>query len=400
MERTVYREIKATAPVWQLAFCLVAFVAAALGSVVYVEHHGHAVTGMNNQVVWGLPHVFAIFLIVAASGALNVASMASVFDKAHYKPLARLSGLLAMALLIGGLAVLVLDLGRPDRLIVAMTKYNFRSIFAWNIFLYTGFLAIVAAYLFAQMSRDVAYSIVKRVGLLAFLWRLALTTGTGSIFGWLVARPGYDAAIMAPLFVAMSFSFGLAVFILVLAGLYRLTERPLSDQLLIRMGKLLAIFAGLVLYFTAVRHLTNLYAAEHVDFEEFILTSGGGYTQLFWLGQVAVGGVVPILMIFHPTFGKTSLAAVMASALIVVGGFAHLYMIVVAGQAYPMSLFPGYEISSSFGDGAVAAYQPRWPEILLGLGGVSIALLLTGVGVKVLRILPTTLSDANLQIQS
>ena len=40
-----------------------------------MEEHGHIVTGMTNQVVWGLPHVFAIFLIVAASGALNVASI-------------------------------------------------------------------------------------------------------------------------------------------------------------------------------------------------------------------------------------------------------------------------------------------------------------------------------------
>ena len=47
-----------------------------------MEHHGHVVTGMNNQVVWGLPHVFAIFLIVAASGVLNVASIGSVFGRA------------------------------------------------------------------------------------------------------------------------------------------------------------------------------------------------------------------------------------------------------------------------------------------------------------------------------
>jgi molybdopterin-containing oxidoreductase family membrane subunit len=33
---------------------------------------------MNNQVVWGLPHVFAIFLIIAASGILNIASISSV----------------------------------------------------------------------------------------------------------------------------------------------------------------------------------------------------------------------------------------------------------------------------------------------------------------------------------
>ena len=118
-----------------------------------MEHNGHWVTGMNNEVVWGLPHVFAVFLIVAASGALNVASISSVFSKSAYKPLARLSGLLALALLAGGLAVLVLDLGRPDRLIVAMTYYNFKSIFAWNIYLYTGFFVIVIIYLWMMMER-------------------------------------------------------------------------------------------------------------------------------------------------------------------------------------------------------------------------------------------------------
>jgi len=395
MERTLYREIKATGPVWQVAIWLGLFMAAMLASVVYVEHHGHAVTGMTNHVVWGLPHVFAIFLIVAASGALNVASMASVFDKVQYKPLARLSGVLAMALLAGGLAVLVLDLGRPDRLLVAMTTYNFSSIFAWNVLLYTGFLGLVAVYLFAQMSRGMPPGAIKSIGTLAFLWRLALTTGTGSIFGWLVARPGYDAAIMAPLFIAMSFSFGLAVFILVLSALYQLADRPLGAGLVIRMGRLLAIFAALVLYFTAVQHLTNLYAAEHAGFEAFILSDGGIYTTLFWGGQVLIGGLIPIAMIYHPTFGKTANAARAASVCVVLGGFAQVYVIVIGGQAYPMELLPGYTVTSGLGDGAVAAYRPRWPELLLGLGGVALALLATGLAAKVLRILPTNLSDAN-----
>ena len=100
-----------------------------------LEHEGHWITGMNNQVVWGVPHVFAIFLIVAASGILNIASISSVFGISAYKPLSRLSALLAIGLLVGGLMVLVMDLGRPDRLIVAMTTFNFISIFAWNIFL-------------------------------------------------------------------------------------------------------------------------------------------------------------------------------------------------------------------------------------------------------------------------
>ncbi|MEJ2030598.1 MAG: hypothetical protein P8X66_12240, partial [Maritimibacter sp.] len=73
LEQTIYRELKATPGVWRLGALLLALIATAAGAWVYMEHHGHVVTGMNNQIVWGLPHVFAIFLIVAASGALNVA---------------------------------------------------------------------------------------------------------------------------------------------------------------------------------------------------------------------------------------------------------------------------------------------------------------------------------------
>ncbi|HRA24538.1 MAG TPA: polysulfide reductase NrfD, partial [Usitatibacteraceae bacterium] len=129
---------------WALLAAGGALVAVALGAAHYMEVHGHAVTGMNNQVVWGLPHVFAIFLIVAASGALNVASIGSVFGEAAYKPHSPLSVLLTVALLAGGLMVLVLDLGRPERLVVAATHYNFRSIFAWNMILYNGLFAICA----------------------------------------------------------------------------------------------------------------------------------------------------------------------------------------------------------------------------------------------------------------
>jgi formate-dependent nitrite reductase membrane component NrfD len=58
-----------------------------------------------------------------------------------------------VALLAGGLMVLMLDLGRPDRLIVAATHYNFKSVFAWNVFLYSGMVGIVAVYLFTMFER-------------------------------------------------------------------------------------------------------------------------------------------------------------------------------------------------------------------------------------------------------
>lgn len=390
-----YSQIGTGSGFYSLLALLGAFIAAGAASFLYVEHHGHVVTGMTNKVVWGMPHVFAIFLIVAASGALNVASVGSVFNKAAYKPLSRISGALAMALLAGGLAVLLLDLGRPDRLIVAITHYNFKSIFAWNIILYSGFMAIVGAYLFVQMSKGTE-KYKKPVGVLAFVWRLALTTGTGSIFGWLVARQGYDAPIMAPLFIAMSLSFGTAVFILVVKYTGKATNRPLGEKVTWRLGRLMGVMAAAVLYFTAVRHLGNLYAAEHADVEKFILFSSNIYSKLFWGGQILIGGIVPLALLFAPNNSEGSWRVTLASLAIIVGGFAQLYVIIVGGQAFPLVLFSGMEVSSSFQDGTVATYVPSLPEIGLGLGGVAISLALTLFAMMAFKLLPKNLSDAAL----
>ena len=394
-----FREIEGRSPgYYALLGLLGLLVLAGLVSALYMEIEGHWVTGMNNRIVWGTPHVFAVFLIVAASGALNVASIASVFGRLQYKPLAPLSGLLAIALLVGGLAVLVLDLGRPDRLIVAMTHYNFKSIFAWNIFLYTGFMAIVAAYLWTMMDR-MGRPYAKAAGLLAFVWRLILTTGTGSIFGWLVARQAYDAAIMAPMFIVFSFAYGLAIFLLVLLAAYQWTGRPLGDGLLRRLKNLLGIFVAASFYFVAVYHLTNLYAAEHAGIERFILLEGGVYTALFWGGQVLVGYLLPMAIVFSG-LGRSRTWIATAAVLVVIGGLAQMYVTIIGGQAYPLILFPGKEVSSSFFDGVVAEYAPSLPEVLLGVGGIAIALLGVAVAVRVLRFLPEDLRDELVEAQA
>lgn len=362
-------------------------------SMWHMEHNGHWVTGMNNQIVWGMPHVFAIFLIVAASGALNVASIASVFSKKIYEPMGRLSALLAIALLAGGLVVLLLDLGRPDRLIVAMTYYNFKSIFAWNIILYTGFFAFVGIYLWTMMDHTV-YKYKKFAGFAAFVWRLILTTGTGSIFGFLVARSAYDAALMAPMFIIMSFSYGLAIFILVLMATYKWTGMELGDAVVQRLRNLLGVFVASVLYFTAVYHVTNLYATQHHEVEKFLLLEGGIYTSIFWIGEVIIGGIIPLILIYAPGIKTCHTTLGFICGLIIIGGLSKIYTILIAGQAFPLEIFPGYEVSSSFYDGVINSYTPTLPEIMLGLGGVALSLFIVTFALKVLRFLPASLADS------
>jgi Ni/Fe-hydrogenase subunit HybB-like protein len=359
---------------------------AGLYAVHMMESHGHIITGMNNQIVWGMPHVFAIFLIVAASGVLNVASIGSVFGKVIYKARAPLASLLSIAMLAGGLTVLMLDLGRPDRIIVAATNFNLTSVFAWNVVLYSGMFSLVIIYLWTMMERRMN-PWNKTAGLAVFAWRFILTTGTGLIFAFLTARQAYGSAILPPMFIVLSFAWGLAVFHVVQTVIYAWNEKTLDADILRRKKNLLGVFIIGSLYMVAIYHMTNLYFAHKSAFENFILRDGGIFPNLFWWGYIVIGNLLPLLLIYVPGLGKTK-CVMAASLLVVLGALSLLYVFIIGGQAFPLDIFPGFEVKSSFGDGQIASYHPSIYEFLLGIGGLAIAFVITTVGVRVLDFMP------------
>ena len=195
------------------------------------------------------------------------------------------------------------------------------------------------------------------------------------------------------MFIVMSFAFGTALFILVLMGLSRGAGLPLGDAVLQRLRNLLGIFVMTVLYFVVVYNITNLYATEHHSWQRFLLLDGGVYTLLFWAVQVLLGGLVPLALFFLPAFRGLRLWTVIGAVLVIFGGLAQIYVIIIGAQAYPLVLFPGMEVQSNFFDGVVGRYTPSVPEIALGLGGTAFALLLTLLAVRVLPFLPASLAD-------
>jgi molybdopterin-containing oxidoreductase family membrane subunit len=160
------------------------------------------------------------------------------------------------------------------------------------------------------------------------------------------------------------------------------------------LKNLLGVFIAGALYFVAVYHLTNLYMTGKHDVERFLLLDGGVYTKMFWIGQILVGGVLPLCVLFSG-LGRSRALVAIAAILVVLGGLAQMYVTIIGGQAFPMPIFPGKLVTSSFYDGVVADYAPRLPEVLLGVGGVAIALALSVFAMKVLPFLPQSLADAD-----
>ena len=371
-----------------LASLIIGFVVlgiAAIGAF-NMEHEGHYITGMSNQVVWGMPHVLAIFLIVSASGALNIASIASVFNKDFYKPLARLSAVVAIALLVGGLAVILLDLGRPDRLLIAMTHYNFRSIFAWNIILYTGFIGLAGVYLWTMLDWQME-QFKRAAGIAAFSWRLILTAGTGSIFGVLVAREAYQIAIMGPMFIVLSLGYGQAFYMIVI-GLF-MDDKQLSEVSK-RLSRLMGVMIMCGLAVSVIYHLSNWFLFDARQFELYLLNSETIFPILLWGIHPVIGCILPIWLLRSGSGLADSQKLTLSGILVIIGGISQFYALVIGGQSFPMPLVEGYSATSSFFDGAIVSYTPSLWELMLGSGGFAIALLLIVFCLRLFRLLPVS----------
>ena len=181
------------------------------------------------------------------------------------------------------------------------------------------------------------------------------------------------------------------MFLLLLLLGFVSTGVTIDTSHLLRLRKLLGLFIIAILYFVALFHLTKLYGTQNHAFERFILLDGGVYTVLFWWVQIGpMGSLLPLWLLYAPRWQRLigHQPGARLPALVIAGAFAQLYVIIIGGQAFPLNTFPGYQVESSFFDGVVASYTPSAWELMLGCGGVSIALLIALLVARVLPVLP------------
>ena len=355
-----------------------------------IAHEGHVLTGISNSVPWGFSLTLATFLLVAASGALNVASVASVFGKQDYKPLASFSCLLALALLAGGLFSLMLDLGRPGQVFLALTRFNGTSVFSVNIVIYAVFFVVVGLYgLFTCFAPQGGG--ISMLGFAAFLWRLVMTTGSGCVFAVLVGRSAMHSALLPPLFIALSLSLGLAIYILSLYKAQFAAQRPFSavctDELAGRLRTLLAALVSITFYMVLALHLVGWNSPTLRDFERFALCTGDVFPALLWGGFGVLGTAIPLVLLLLPRLRACNCGLLAAAAGVTLGSLALMYVLVIAPQAYPAALFPGKIVTDAF-YGQPASYSATALEWLVGLCGLGLAGVIMLLGIRVLPVLP------------
>lgn len=385
MEATFHR-VAGNSRSYYLLLGIFAFLALAGVAVTWLASiYGLWITGMTNRIPWGLQIVMAVYYIGFSEGCLVVSGLFGVFGKREYRSIARMAVYLAMLFLIAGLLSILTDQGRMDRVFVEpFIHFNLQSMFSINPILYLGHIVICMVFLWALFYNK--ERMIRVVATLAFGWAFCVHSGTGAIFGY-GARVLYESPMLPATFVAAAMASGIGLMIVVTVLTFTITKRPYDDSLILWLGKLMATTIIVVVYFVFVE---NAYRAYVVELREAALyyLFGGWHSFLFWGGLVCCGLVLPMLIIFNRTTGRSVRWVVFASLLVMIGVWCERYVIVLPGLTHPQEIFPGYEITGSAVEEGVVTYTISPVEIIQALGVFGLIAFAFTLGLKVFPMLP------------
>jgi molybdopterin-containing oxidoreductase family membrane subunit len=371
--------------------------------------HGHADANYGNIVVWGLWVAAYIFFIGLSAGAFLVSSLVYVFDVKRFEPIGRVALFTALVTLLMALLSIVVDLGHMDRAWHVMVYANFKSPMAWMIYLYCFYMVLLTAELWfvlrtdlvrlareggrgaglyrllALGSRDCTEErakrdrrIVKILAMIGIPTAIMFHGGVGALFGTVAARPHWHSGLLPILFLLSALVSGGALLAVIAAvfqdGLRRHRETILALSRLVVTLLVLDVLLQVSEFLIAFRggipgHTAGLR-----------LVLKGPFAEVFWLGQLGLGTLVPLALLLLPT-RKNPRVAVAACALIVVGIFGLRLNIVI----------PALAVEEVHGLAAAVStprmtdtYFPSLSEWLLTLGISGLGMLLFGMGERLL----------------
>lgn len=260
------------------------------------------------------------FFTIGISAALFFFSALSWFRE-EYLTLRAKAAYVSFALLLLSGALLVGDLSQPLRFLNAVNPIylNFASPLAWGALNLAAFGIVSVLYMLMVKKGNEA--LAKKLGVVGALLALGLPVYTGFDLTVHQNRPVWNTPLMPVLFVALSLVSGAAVASFLAAGEARLVGalRQIMLWAVGGVGVMLVSLMGTTWYGGVGQELTFM-----------ALTSGSLSLAFVWLG-VILGTAVPIGLLLAP-FGRQTGAVMLSAALVLVGGMALRYSILVGGQ--------------------------------------------------------------------
>jgi molybdopterin-containing oxidoreductase family membrane subunit len=353
------RESSRSYPV--IFFSLAAIAACGFAAWIYQVYRGLGVTGMNNNVNWGVYITNFVFFIGISHAGTLISAILRVSGAEWRRPITRVAEAITVFALILGALQIFIDLGRPDRVANLFFNGRLASPLLWDLNCVSIYLLSSIFYLFLPLIPDLAVLREHRgvVGwrkdlyrILAVGWdgnaeqkrRLEKTIGimavaiipiaisVHTVVSWIFSmtpRPMWHTTILGPYFVVGAIFSGIAALIIAMAIIRKVYgfEAYLKPIHFNYLGMLLLTMTSLWFYFTFAEFLTTGYVGLTEDWQVFVSKVTGQFSSLFWFMAVAMTVAFFLLALARRKWpiGSTCIA----SAFIIVGMWIERYSIVV-----------------------------------------------------------------------
>jgi len=337
-----------------------------IGAVSYGTqlHKGLIVTSMRDQVSWGFYISNFTFLVGVAAAAVLLVVPAYVYNFKPIKEIVLFGELLAVAAITMCIMFVVIDMGRIDRLwhvIPFIGRMNFpSSLLAWDIIVLNGYLAInlfVSFYALYQMAHNREYSlqIIKPLIILSIPWAVSIHTVTAFLYNGLVARPFWNASILAPRFLASAFCSGPAVMMLIFQIVRKVSKIEIDNKAIFKIAELVAYAMGINLFLLAAEFFKEFYSGSiHLAPMEYLYFGLHGHNGLVpWMWAAMFFNITAFILFLRPQTRENMLTLNIACVLIIIGVYIEKGMGLTVPGFVPGTLGEIYEYSPTFIEKAV-----------------------------------------------
>jgi len=256
---------------------------------------GHMHADYGSYVPWGLWVAAYTMLVGASAGAFVIAAVIHVFGRKEWYPVGRTALIVSLAAFTGGMLSIWLDLGHPERLLNFYFSPNLTSIMglmSWFYLLY-GILLVVMIW---QSWVNQEGTLLRNLSFLAVPFAIAFAGAEGALFGVVGARPLWESGLTPILFLVEGAMTGTAA---VALGAFLLEQLDEAKGLF--LGRVLLALILSVLLLEWADYSTVLYSGIPAKAEAVNTILFGPFWWVFWLIHLALGMIIPLLLIaFRP----------------------------------------------------------------------------------------------------
>ena len=366
------------------AWCAALLVLIGVGATAYLHQvrYGLSVTHMSDQVSWAFYIGNFTFLVGVAAAAIMLVIPAYVYQWGPIKEIVILGELLAVSAVVMCLLFVTCDMGRPDRfwhMIPMLGKLNFpRAILAWDVVvlnLYLVLNGVIVVYLLYTwyMDKHVNYTFLWPLVISTIPFAVSIHTVTACIYAGMVARPYWNAAVLAPRFLASAFCSGPAVLLILLQVLRHTTRLKIQDAAIWKVAELMAYSMAMNLFLTGMEAFKEFYAGgHHAVHTQFYFVGVHGHHGLVPYAWISVAcDTIAFLLLLIPKTRRNPITLNVGCLLIYTGTY------IEKGIGL---LIPGFTPDTL---GEVRDYAPSPTELAIAAGIFSVGVFLFTLMVKV-----------------